>query len=177
MNVKIVNTCKQAYKPDPENTVRHILERIPDKFLAGLGEVCLYDAVKERTQRAGAQYIWRSRPSQYAVIEIHMDKTLSGIPFFSMFTFNAVFFFAFSDHIRRLKKQTTEPEVVAFRVGTVQYDWWYLGVWTPILGLFKIGNYLLWRIPALPHLIFRMFRIGDEKRQPEEHNSLKDRRE
>ncbi len=173
MNVKIVNTCRKTYKPDPENTVQHILERIPDKFLEGLGEVHLCDAAKESEERAGSRYVWNPHTSQDAVIEIYMGNMVNGIPFFSIFTFNAVFFFAFSDHMKRLKRQTTDPEIVSFRIGIVQYDWLYLGRWNPLLVLLKIGNYVISRIPRLPTMIFKAARKWERNEQKEEQDALK----
>jgi hypothetical protein len=150
MDVKIINYCQESYRPDPETIVRHILARIPEKFLTDLGEVRIFDGNQDKEKSSEILYIQETPSSDHAWIEIYMDKKglLSGIPFFSVLMLNIFFIGAINEHIEKhLQPHSQDPEILACSVGIFRYSWAYFGIWNPILILFKMINYVIYRIP------------------------------
>ena len=41
MEIAINNKCKEQYRPNPEKTIRKILNKIPKEYLVGLKEINL----------------------------------------------------------------------------------------------------------------------------------------
>ena len=146
MSVKILNYCEKTYRPDPEKIVKHILERIPEKFLAGLEEVRLFDLRKK--DYVGVRYVFKAKPLNHSIIEIYMDDPmLSGSSFFSILTLNFDFIMTINEHIEKyLQPRSRDEDILSYPTGMINYNWAYFGRWSPILTLFKIGNYLITRI-------------------------------
>ena len=170
MKVRIVNNCRETYRPDPENIVKHMLERIPEKFVEGPGEIRLFDAPKDPKQESGIQYVRKTRRTPYAVIEIFMDSMLSGTPFFSIFIFNLFFIFAMNDHIKMyLKPCSHDQEILSYPVGRVPYKWMYFGLWNPILIIVKAVHYVIYCNPLFQRMTWdfvrnRFLKIQDRKK-------------
>ena len=60
MDVKIINYCQESYRPDPETIVRHILARIPEKFLTDLGEVRIFYGNQDKEKgTCNANYVYK----------------------------------------------------------------------------------------------------------------------
>ncbi len=147
MNVKITNLCKKRYRPDPEKVIIRILRRIPLMFLSGLAEVRFFDDCPHKHQKRSI--ICKTNVSTYSIIEVYMDDPLlSGHPFFSIMLLNAMFISAINAHIENyVKHHSGEAEILSYTKPS--YDWFYMGVWSPLLFIIKMVNYLVSRSTKL----------------------------
>jgi hypothetical protein len=150
-NVPIINHCQNTYKPDPEYILTRTLGKIPEKFLVGLQEVRLFDTRPNTRLRKSS--VCKAVSAHHSVIEIYMDDAaLSGSPFFSRMLLNMVFLFAFNEHITHdLQPRSTDEEILSYPASRsrINLRWGYFGVWTPVLSLFNVLQYLIWRVPLL----------------------------
>jgi hypothetical protein len=149
MAVSVTNRCAKTYRSDPEKVVSLILERIPEKFLVGLGEVILLD--KGKPQYPMMRYVNGQARAEPAKIEIYMDnKDFSGLPFFSLLALNVHFSITVNEHIRKyLKPKTHDQEILTYPSERINYDWTYFGPWQFVVVLFKLMNHLMSRVNVL----------------------------
>lgn len=137
MSVKVINYCKKKYRPDSQKIVTHILERIPEKFLVGLGEVQIFD-IRKKDCLGGTLYVRKTDKSKHAIIEIYMDHpTFSGFPVFvSRVCLNAAFLFSINEHIQKyLKPRSKDKEILSFNTKRIYYNWMYLGAWGAVFRI------------------------------------------
>ena len=154
MEVKILNHCQKTCTPAPENTIRHIVKNIPDQYLSGLDAIHILDARQEAA--SNMQYIRESRQTR---IEVYMDdSTLSGTPFFSIFSLNVDFLLRMNEHIELyVKTHTHDQRILRKDTTRICYDWMYLGRWKPLLILFRVGHVLLSRSQIFRKITFYFF--------------------
>lgn len=152
MSVTIINHCKKTYKPNPEKTIFHILEQIPEKFLIGLYEIRVFDSRPSKALRKSC--VCKTISSQHSIIELYMDDpVLSGFPFFSRLLLNLVFLYAINDHIKNyLHHHSNDDEILTYNLSRVNLNWGYFGIWSPLMSVFKLGSYLTIRIRILQKL-------------------------
>lgn len=155
MAVNIINHCKKGYRPDPEKIVSKILEKIPAKFLSNLGEIHLFDLGEKEYPMM--KYVQDGSEGEISRIEIYMDNSdFSGLPFFSILSLNVHFIIAINEHIEKyLKQQSKDKEVLSYSSAMANYDWMYLGVWSPLLVVIKVFNYLFSKIKFLRSAMLR----------------------
>ncbi len=151
MKPVIVNKCKKNYRTDFEKTVRRIVSRIPDKFLAGLSEIVFLDSEEEAYPRI------RHIRCKKSKIEINMDyEEYSKYPFFSIFALNMDFVLSVNEHIRKcLKPATDDSEILSIHEGRINYRWMYFGVWAPFMFLLTLVSYPVQKISLLRKIIYR----------------------
>jgi hypothetical protein len=153
MEVVLINHCQKIYRPDVERVIRKILERIPSKFLDGIEKVELFDFGKEEFPMM--RYVKEAK-GETASIEIYMDSpAFSGIPFFSVLGLNIHFLDMINHHIEKsIKPKSKDIKILSYPSAMVNYDWMYLGVWSPLLIVVKILNFIYSRIRISKNLIF-----------------------
>ncbi len=136
MKPNIINKCKKTYRIDVEKFAKRIVSKIPDKFLEGLDHISLLDFGGKDYPMC--RYIAGNSGSKWRRIEIYLDNPdLSKIPFFSPLAINIHLLLAINRHIAYLKQQTEDREILSINTNKVNYEWMYLGVWNPLVGIIK----------------------------------------
>ena len=140
MKPHINNKSQKSYRTKAEVLVKKVINKIPAKFLEALDEVSLLDFSKKHYPIC--RYISgdESRPPR---IEIYMDNSILGnIPFFSALSLNIYLLLAINQHMEKfLKPHTQDPEVLAINASKVNYSWMDLGLWNPMLAVFKLFHF------------------------------------
>ena len=105
------------------------------------------------------QYIREHQQSRQARIEVYMDdSTLSGTPFFSIFSMNVDFLLRMNEHIEQcIKTHTHDQRILRKDTTRICYDWMYLGRWKPLLVLFRVGHVLLSRSQIVRKIVLYFF--------------------
>ena len=142
MRPKIINKCKKTYRKDIEKLVRKIVSRVPEKFLRDLDYISLLDFGGEGHPMC--RYLVNNVKSKERTIEIYLDNPdLTRIPFFPPLAINIHLILAINEHVKYLKAKSPDREIQAVNTSKIDYEWMYLGVWNPLLVVFKFLHYLI----------------------------------
>ena len=132
MNIRIKNNCQKKYSFDPYKVTKRILEKIPIKFLDGLGEISIFD---ESTEDRYVRYLIGEKGTNASRIEIDM----SGMMFPSILTFNQFLNTAIVDHVVKfLQPFSNDKDILAIRSSRVKLDWLYLEKWRFLIAPIKL---------------------------------------
>ncbi len=150
MKIKIVNNCKRSYRPDPLKITNKILERIPDKFLDGIGEIFFFDESNDPV----VKYIVGSKDSSLSRIEFYMGG-FANKGTFSISHFNILLITSVTDHIvKHLQPISDDEEILSIKPHRInRYEWMYLGIWSPFLMPLKMMNLSYRKFPFFRKLI------------------------
>jgi len=134
VEILIKNVCRKNYRPDPEKVIRKIIDRIPEEYLIGIKEVCLFESQKADMSKIKA--ILTDSERQFSLIKVDMsNKDFSGVPFFSILFLNIRFVEAIVDNYKMITNRSIKKGI--------GYDWMYFGIWQPINSLVKAYNLLI----------------------------------
>ncbi len=138
MNVELINNCKKSYRPDPLRISRKILDKIPGKYLVGLGEIVFFDESSHKS----CKYIIGKKNSKLSRIEIYIGN-LTNTDKFSLFDFNILLNTTIVEHvIRYLQPGSNDKDILSFRMRRYKADWLYLGLWSPLLIPIYLNGYV-----------------------------------
>jgi hypothetical protein len=136
MRPSVINRCQERYRINVERVVRNIVSRIPEKFMDGLSDISLLDF--GRGDYPMCRYISGNEGSKLRRIEMYLDNPdFTGIPFVSPLAVNIHLILAINQHIKYLKTRTDDPEILSINTSGVDHRWMYLGIWNPLLFVFK----------------------------------------
>jgi len=140
MKPSITNKCINSYRIDAVRVISKILDRIPDKYLNGIGEVILLESNKDNSQRM----LYRAADSEnLAVLIINMAyDEYHKYPFLSIFSLNIDFLSKLNEHIRKyVSSNSADPEIINYPIGKINYRWTYFGKWTPLVYFINLFMY------------------------------------
>jgi hypothetical protein len=149
MNITLTNNCKIKYRPDQLELTRRILQRIPDKFLAGLSEIIFYDESNDPV----VKYELREKPNGSSRINMFMGG-FSKKGRYSTFHYNILLNGMIVSHIvHSLQPESRDPEILTIRPHRINHpEWMYLGIWSPFIVPLNFLSYLYRK-----SLLFRTF--------------------
>jgi hypothetical protein len=129
MSITLTNKCKSKYRPDQVELTRRILQRIPDKFLVGLGEIEFFD---ESNDPVG-KYDPAKKAYGISRIRIYMGGFSNGGKY-SIFHYNLLLNAMIVNHIvKSLRPSSQDTEILSIAPHSIKSDWMCLGLWSPIL--------------------------------------------
>ena len=148
----VINRCQERYRINVERIVRNIVSRIPEKLMEGLSDISLLDFGQEDYPMC--RYISGNNGSKSRRIEMYLDNPdFTKIPFVSPLAVNIHLILAINQHIKYLKTRTDDPEVLSINTSRVNHRWMYLGVWNPLLFVFKPFDCLIVRRRFFKYLL------------------------
>ena len=152
--MKIIDNSKIKYKTNIVKIVGKILEKVPRKFLNGLGEIYILDSAKGVQKKI--KYIQSKNRESDSKIEIYMENSdFSGIPFFSILAINIYFIMVINEHIEKhIKPKTRDIEILSYATSRTNYSWMYFGLWTPLIFPIIILNYIISRVSLIKKAMF-----------------------
>ncbi len=131
----INNTCSKTYKPNPEKIIKKIVKLIPHEYLKGIVEINIFD--NQSNKSLNIENIFIDKTHKLSIIEVNMDNPdFSGLPFFSILSLNIDFINAVNYHYFKTNDNHSEFK------RRVRYNWMYLGIWSPVKGIFNLLNFL-----------------------------------
>jgi hypothetical protein len=130
MNITLTNKCKSKYRPDQLELTRRILDRIPEKFLAGLGEIIFYDDSNDPV----VKYELGAKANGSSRIRIYMGGFANDGKY-SRFHYNLLLNGVIVDHIVKcIQPGSQDTDILSIRPHRINHpEWMYWGVWSPML--------------------------------------------
>jgi len=134
MNVNLENNCQIKYWRNPMKIVDSILQKIPEKYIVGLGKVIFFD----ESNNPVVKYTKGRKKDKLSTIEIYMGGFAKG-KMYSVFHLNLLFLGMINEHIvRNLKPKSNDPDIKSVRPHRFNPKWMYLGWSSPILIPLKV---------------------------------------
>jgi hypothetical protein len=155
MKINIINNCTKTYRPDHIKIINKILNRIPEKYLAGLAEIRFWDKSNDPIAKQVSDDKHMS-----STFDIYMGG-FSRKSTFSIYHFNIVFINLVVDHVVDvLQSRSNDKDILAVRKNRIfSFGWMWLVYWQPIIYIFMFGNYLYSRVAFIKKFIDHRIKI------------------
>lgn len=170
----IINNCKRTYRIDAEKIFRKVIDRVPEKYLHGLGKVVLFESDNDKYNRM--IYTINGGDGKAGLIKVNMAyEEYSRYPFFSIFALNMDFIFKLNEHVHKyIIPMSDDPEILKHPESRINYNWTYFGVWTPLVYLFNLLTQPFRKLPQFRNTVFRIARriiepSGDNQESDKNH--------